>query len=47
VELGSRQLFFAVYILVHILVLGLGFVHYQMKENLSGARKVFGYGFRE
>jgi len=42
---GGRQVFFGVFILFHVLVGVLGFLHYQRKDNLVNARKVFGLGF--
>ncbi|KAG8917360.1 hypothetical protein FRC02_003148 [Tulasnella sp. 418] len=42
---GGRQLFFGVWVFLHMLVFAFGFMHYQMKENLSGARGIFGLGF--
>ncbi|KAF9257679.1 NADPH oxidase isoform 2 [Marasmius fiardii PR-910] len=42
---GGRQLFFAIFIILHILVGALGVVHYQVKDNLNTARKTFGAGF--
>src|SRR6266852_4744426 len=35
---GGRQLFFAVWILLHILVALFGFFNYQFKDNLNDAR---------
>lgn len=43
---GGRQLFFGVYVLLHLLVFALGFVHYDLKDNSVGARKLFGITFR-
>ncbi|KAJ8519114.1 hypothetical protein ONZ45_g3935 [Pleurotus djamor] len=42
---GGRQLFFGVWILLHILVAIFGFFHYQLKDNLTGARSIFGITF--
>ncbi|THU81158.1 NADPH oxidase [Dendrothele bispora CBS 962.96] len=42
---GGRQLFFAIFILLHILVGVLGFLHYDLKDNLVNSRKMFGLGF--
>ncbi|KAJ7583931.1 NADPH oxidase isoform 2 [Mycena floridula] len=42
---GARQIFFAVFILFHLLVGLFGFFHYQMKDNLTNSRKIFGLGF--
>ena len=43
---GGRQLFFGVYILLHLLVAVFGFIHYQLKDNAEGARATFGFTFR-
>jgi len=43
---GGRQLFFGVYILLHLLVAIFGFIHYQLKDNSEGARATFGFTFR-
>lgn len=42
---GGRQLFFGVFILLHLLVGVFGFLHYQLKDNLNNSRKMFGLGF--
>lgn len=42
---GGRQLFFGVWILLHLLVAIFGFMHYQLKDNAEGARAVFGITF--
>ena len=42
---GGRQIFFGVFILLHIIVTIFGFMHYQLKDNLVTARSLFGYGF--
>ena len=44
---GGRRIFFAVWVLLHILVGVLGALHYQLKDNLTGARKNFGITFSE
>lgn len=44
---GGRRLFFFTFILLHVLVLVLGFMHYQFKDNLVTARGTFGITFRE
>jgi len=44
---GGRQLFFGVWILLHLLVAVFGFMHYQLKDNAEGARAAFGLTFRE
>jgi len=43
---GGRQLFFGVYIFLHILVAVFGFIHYQLKDSSVGARALFGITFR-
>ncbi|KIL66155.1 hypothetical protein M378DRAFT_75950 [Amanita muscaria Koide BX008] len=42
---GGRQLFFGVWILLHVLVLVFGFVNYQLKDNYDNARSTFGVTF--
>lgn len=42
---GGRRTFFALWVLVHALVFSFGFVHYQLKDNLNGARGTFGWTF--
>lgn len=44
---GGRQLFFAVWIFLHFLVVLFGFMNYQLKDNLTTARSTFGMGYRE
>lgn len=39
---GSRRLFVFVFIFVHSQVFAFGFINYQMKDNLTGARATFG-----
>lgn len=39
---GSRQVFIGVFALVHAMIFGFGFVNYQLKDNLTGARATFG-----
>lgn len=43
---GGRQLFFGVWILLHLLVAVFGFFHYQLKDNSVTARATFGITFR-
>lgn len=43
---GGRRIFFFVFILLHALVIGLGFAHYLLKDNSVNARKTFGITFR-
>ncbi|KAJ7729798.1 NADPH oxidase [Mycena metata] len=42
---GRQRVFFAVFILLHLLVAILGFVHYGLKDNLNQARATFGITF--
>jgi hypothetical protein len=44
---GGRQLFFGVWIFLHLLVAAFGFVHYQLKDNLTQARATFGVTYGE
>ncbi|KAG8895960.1 hypothetical protein FRC01_012105, partial [Tulasnella sp. 417] len=42
---GARKLFMGVWIFLHLIVFAFGFMHYQLKDNLTVARGIFGYGF--
>jgi len=42
---GGQQLFFGVWVFLHLLVAVFGFAHYQLKDNSVGARQVFGVTF--
>jgi NADPH oxidase 2 len=42
---GGRQLFFGVWIFLHLLVAVFGFIHYQLKDNSEKARATFGVTF--
>ncbi|KAF9263193.1 NADPH oxidase [Marasmius fiardii PR-910] len=42
---GGRQMFFGVFIFLHLLVGAFGYIHYQVKDNLNMARRTFGAGF--
>lgn len=42
---GGRQLFFAVWIVLHLLVAAFGTVNYQLKDNLVNARAAYGLSF--
>ena len=44
-QLGRTRLFMLVWIFLHLIALSLSLVHYDLKDNLVGARKVFGYTF--
>lgn len=39
---GSRRLVVGMFVLVHGLIFAFGFMNYQMKDNLTGARAIFG-----
>jgi hypothetical protein len=39
---GSRRLLVFVFVLVHAMVFAFGFVNYDLKDNLTGARGTFG-----
>jgi len=39
---GGRQFFFAAWILLHLLVLGFGFINYELWDDYTNARKIFG-----
>lgn len=43
---GGRQLFFGIWIFLHMLVAIFGFFHYQLKDNSENARALFGITFR-
>lgn len=42
---GGRQLFFGIWILLHLLVAIFGMLNYQLKDNLVTARATFGITF--
>ncbi|KAL0564785.1 hypothetical protein V5O48_017255, partial [Marasmius crinis-equi] len=42
---GGRQLFFGAFILLHLIAGVFGYLHYQLKDNLTQARATFGAGF--
>lgn len=42
---GGRQLFFGVWVFLHLLVAVFGFFHYQLKDNSVTARATFGITF--
>lgn len=42
---GQRHIFFATFLFLHLLVAVLGFVHYDLKDNLHNARATFGITF--
>jgi predicted ferric reductase len=42
---GGRQVFFATWVFLHLLVAIFGFMHYSMKDNSVGARAIFGVTF--
>ncbi|KAF9512349.1 hypothetical protein BS47DRAFT_1330368 [Hydnum rufescens UP504] len=39
---GGKKIFFSVFILLHLLVLGLSFLNYDLNDNLVKARRTFG-----
>jgi predicted ferric reductase len=39
---GGRQIFFVTWIFLHLLATAFGFMNYQLKDNLVGARALFG-----
>ncbi|KAL2406656.1 Superoxide-generating NADPH oxidase heavy chain subunit A [Exophiala dermatitidis] len=39
---GSRRMVVGVFVLVHGLIFAFGFMNYQLKDNLTGARGIFG-----
>jgi len=42
---GGKRLFFFVWVFLHLLVTVFGFIHYQLKDNLTTARATFGITF--
>ncbi|KAF7317399.1 FAD-binding FR-type domain-containing protein [Mycena chlorophos] len=42
---GNKQLFFGVYILLHVVAAALASLHYSLKDNLNGARAEYGVTF--
>ena len=44
---GGKQVFFSVWIFLHILVAAFGFLNYQVKDNLVTARSTFGVTYGE
>jgi len=42
---GGRQLFFGIWVFLHLLVAVFGMFHYQLKDNLVTARATFGITF--
>ncbi|RMZ79481.1 hypothetical protein DV738_g3322, partial [Chaetothyriales sp. CBS 135597] len=42
---GARRMVVAVFVLVHVMVFAFGFMNYALKDNLSNARSLFGYGY--
>ncbi|KAF2400111.1 hypothetical protein EJ06DRAFT_530859, partial [Trichodelitschia bisporula] len=42
---GYRRLFVGVFILLHAMVWGFGFMNYYLKDNLTGARSIFGLSY--
>ena len=44
---GGRRIFFFVFLLLHVLVLTFGFMHYRLKDNLVTSNSTFGITFRK
>ncbi|KAJ7148748.1 NADPH oxidase [Mycena crocata] len=42
---GRQRVFFAVFLILHLLVAVFGVIHYGLKDNLTGARATFGVTF--
>ncbi|TFK31836.1 NADPH oxidase [Crucibulum laeve] len=42
---GGRQMFFGIWVFLHLLVAVFGFLNYQLKDNSVGARATFGITF--
>ncbi|KAI0767365.1 NADPH oxidase [Fomes fomentarius] len=42
---GGRRMFFSVFVLLHLLVIAFGFMHYQLKDSSVTARAAFGITF--
>jgi hypothetical protein len=42
---GGKRLFFFIWIFLHLLVAVFGFLNYQLKDNLTNARAMFGITF--
>ncbi|KAJ7632238.1 NADPH oxidase [Roridomyces roridus] len=42
---GQRHIFFATFLILHLIVAILGFMHYGLKDNLNTARATFGITF--
>src|SRR5216683_1273976 len=43
---GGKRLFFSVWVFLHLLVAVFGFLNYDLKDNLTGARATFGITYR-
>lgn len=43
---GGRQLFFGVWVILHLLVAILGLINYELKDSYENARALFGVTFR-
>jgi ribosome modulation factor len=44
---GSQRVFLIIWTFLHLLVLTLGFLNYQLNDSYTNARKTFGVGFGE
>lgn len=42
---GMGKIFLVFWVALHVIALGLAILHYQMKDNLDGARSSFGWTF--
>jgi hypothetical protein len=42
---GGKRLFFFIWVFLHLLVAVFGFLNYQLKDNLTSARAMFGITF--
>ena len=42
---GSRRVFICTFALTHAMIFGFGFMNYQIKDNLTGARATFGFTY--
>jgi NADPH oxidase len=44
---GQSKLIFGIYIFLHLIVIALGFLNYQLKDNQTIVRSIVGLGFGE
>lgn len=45
IQVGIGKIFLIFWVMLHVVGLGLAILHYQMKDNLDGARQAFGWTF--